>query len=74
MALTAAECCWNLRRGEGEVASHMNSLLSFPPEARCCPSYDHLSPHTCNLFLLVMQLFIRIQCYLVPLDDDLSVL
>ena len=26
----------------------MYSLLSLPPEARCCESGDHLRPHTCG--------------------------
>lgn len=44
--LTAAQCWLNLLTGIGECLFHIMSLLSFPPEARDCPSKDHFNPHT----------------------------
>ena len=46
MAFTAA--VWSLNRitGDCECTFQIKSLLSFPPDASCWSSHDHLSPHT----------------------------
>jgi hypothetical protein len=46
MPFTAAEWEVNLQMGVVLFALQMNSLLSFPPEARRLLSKDHFSPHT----------------------------
>lgn len=51
-ALTAAKCEVNLQTGSLLFyCYHTRSLLSFPPDASCCSSYDHFSPHTSYLWL-----------------------
>jgi hypothetical protein len=51
MALTAAVCSENLAKGCSPLYKlHTISLLSFPPDASCCSSKDHLRPHTSCLW------------------------
>lgn len=50
IALTAATCSLNFTNGfEYDPLCQMSNLLSLPPEASCCSSGLHLSPHTSYL-------------------------
>jgi hypothetical protein len=67
--LTAAQCWLNLFTGIVECVFQIINLLSFPPEARVCPSKDHFNPQTywvCPWYIETISLeLILVSCILI---------